>query len=77
MLIGVIPVWPQSKGWGYGPSGGIAHSVSTGQNSHSGPIMTAGWQSTESKNKSMESVMAGVLVLVVLVLLIVFLAKRV
>jgi len=39
--------------------------------------MTAGWQSAESENKSMESVMAGVLVLVVLVLLIVFLAKRV
>ena len=23
MLIGVIPVWPHSKGWGYGPSGGL------------------------------------------------------
>lgn len=23
MLIGVIPVWPHSKTWGYGPSGGI------------------------------------------------------
>ena len=22
-LIGVIPSWPHSKGWGYGPSGGI------------------------------------------------------
>jgi hypothetical protein len=21
MLIGVIPTWPHSKGWGYGPSG--------------------------------------------------------
>ena len=23
MLIGVIPSWPHSKGWGYGPSGGL------------------------------------------------------
>lgn len=23
MLIGVIPAWPHSRGWGYGPSGGI------------------------------------------------------
>ncbi|MDD5320292.1 MAG: DUF3309 family protein [Methylococcales bacterium] len=23
MLIGVIPTWPHSRGWGYGPSGGI------------------------------------------------------
>ena len=23
MLVGVIPTWPHSKGWGYGPSGGI------------------------------------------------------
>ena len=23
MLIGVIPGWPYSKSWGYGPSGGI------------------------------------------------------
>lgn len=23
ILIGVIPSWPHSKGWGYGPSGGI------------------------------------------------------
>ena len=23
MLIGVIPSWPHSKNWGYGPSGGI------------------------------------------------------
>lgn len=23
MLIGVIPSWPHSKGWGYGPSGVI------------------------------------------------------
>ena len=23
MLIGVIPVWPHSRGWGYGPSGGL------------------------------------------------------
>jgi len=22
-LVGVIPSWPHSKGWGYGPSGGI------------------------------------------------------
>ena len=22
-LLGVIPTWPHSKGWGYGPSGGI------------------------------------------------------
>ncbi len=21
MLVGVIPTWPHSKGWGYGPSG--------------------------------------------------------
>lgn len=23
ILIGAIPVWPHSRGWGYGPSGGI------------------------------------------------------
>ena len=23
MLVGVIPSWPHSRGWGYGPSGGI------------------------------------------------------
>ena len=23
MLIGVIPSWPHSKSWGYGPSGGV------------------------------------------------------
>jgi len=23
MFIGVIPAWPHSRGWGYGPSGGL------------------------------------------------------
>jgi Protein of unknown function (DUF3309) len=23
LLIGAIPTWPHSRGWGYGPSGGI------------------------------------------------------
>ena len=23
ILIGVIPAWPHSSGWGYGPSGGL------------------------------------------------------
>jgi len=23
MLIGVIPTWPHSRTWGYGPSGGL------------------------------------------------------
>jgi hypothetical protein len=23
LLIGAFPAWPHSKGWGYGPSGGI------------------------------------------------------
>ncbi|MFP5408455.1 MAG: DUF3309 family protein [Gammaproteobacteria bacterium] len=23
ILIGVIPMWPHSRGWGYGPSGGV------------------------------------------------------
>lgn len=23
MLVGAIPVWPHSRGWGYAPSGGI------------------------------------------------------
>lgn len=23
MLIGSIPAWPHSRGWGYGPSGGL------------------------------------------------------
>lgn len=22
-LLGVIPTWPHSRGWGYGPSGGV------------------------------------------------------
>jgi hypothetical protein len=24
MLVGAIPNWPHSRGWGYGPSGGIS-----------------------------------------------------
>ncbi|MDN3575513.1 DUF3309 family protein [Chitinimonas viridis] len=24
MLFGAIPSWPHSRGWGYGPSGGLA-----------------------------------------------------
>ena len=23
MLVGAIPAWPYSRGWGYGPSGGL------------------------------------------------------
>lgn len=23
MLIGVVPAWPHSRGWGYGPSGAL------------------------------------------------------
>ena len=23
LLIGAVPSWPHSKGWGYGPSGGL------------------------------------------------------
>ena len=23
MLLGALPSWPHSKGWGYGPSGGL------------------------------------------------------
>jgi hypothetical protein len=23
LLIGAIPAWPYSRGWGYGPSGGL------------------------------------------------------
>ncbi|MCW3479965.1 DUF3309 domain-containing protein [Neisseriaceae bacterium JH1-16] len=23
LLIGVFPTWPHSRGWGYGPSGGL------------------------------------------------------
>ena len=23
MLFGAIPTWPHSRGWGYGPSGGL------------------------------------------------------
>jgi hypothetical protein len=23
LLIGTIPTWPHSRGWGYGPSGGV------------------------------------------------------
>lgn len=23
MLIGAVPAWPHSRGWGYGPSGGL------------------------------------------------------
>jgi len=22
-LVGIIPVWPHSRSWGYGPSGGV------------------------------------------------------
>jgi hypothetical protein len=24
LLVGVMPTWPHSRGWGYGPSGGLA-----------------------------------------------------
>ncbi len=24
MLVGVLPSWPHSKNWGYGPSGGVS-----------------------------------------------------
>jgi len=24
MLLGALPAWPHSSGWGYGPSGGLA-----------------------------------------------------
>jgi hypothetical protein len=24
MLLGVVPVWPHSRNWGYGPSGGLS-----------------------------------------------------
>jgi hypothetical protein len=23
LLLGVIPAWPHSRGWGYGPTGGL------------------------------------------------------
>jgi Protein of unknown function (DUF3309) len=23
VLLGIIPAWPHSRGWGYGPSGGV------------------------------------------------------
>lgn len=23
ILVGAIPAWPHSRGWGYGPSGGV------------------------------------------------------
>jgi Protein of unknown function (DUF3309) len=23
MLLGVLPAWPHSRGWGYGPTGGV------------------------------------------------------
>ena len=23
LLVGAIPAWPHSRGWGYGPSGGL------------------------------------------------------
>jgi VIT1/CCC1 family predicted Fe2+/Mn2+ transporter len=23
MLLGIIPAWPHSRSWGYGPSGGV------------------------------------------------------
>jgi Protein of unknown function (DUF3309) len=23
MMLGAIPTWPHSRGWGYGPSGGL------------------------------------------------------
>ena len=23
VLVGAIPAWPHSRGWGYGPSGGV------------------------------------------------------
>lgn len=24
MLLGALPAWPYSRGWGYGPSGGLS-----------------------------------------------------
>jgi len=26
-LLGIIPVWPHSRSWGYGPSGGVGFLV--------------------------------------------------
>ncbi len=23
MMVGAVPAWPHSRGWGYGPSGGL------------------------------------------------------
>lgn len=23
LLIGAVPIWPHSRGWGYGPTGGL------------------------------------------------------
>jgi Protein of unknown function (DUF3309) len=27
ILVGVLPTWPHSSGWGYGPSGGLGPLV--------------------------------------------------
>lgn len=27
MLVGVVPTWPHSRGWGYGPSGALGAVV--------------------------------------------------
>ncbi|MFN8393019.1 MAG: DUF3309 domain-containing protein [Bdellovibrionota bacterium] len=27
LLIGAVPAWPYSRGWGYGPSGGVGAVV--------------------------------------------------
>jgi len=36
VLIGAIPAWPYSRGWGYGPSGivGLIVSIVLATNSH-------------------------------------------
>jgi hypothetical protein len=27
VLLGVLPTWPHSRGWGYYPTGGIGHII--------------------------------------------------
>jgi hypothetical protein len=68
----------RSQRWSWAGVADSAHSISDGQDLGVAPIMPAGWQQTDSKIRiNKENVMAGVLVVVILVLLIVFLVKRV
>ncbi|MCP5202419.1 MAG: DUF3309 domain-containing protein [Gammaproteobacteria bacterium] len=45
-LVGVIPTWPHSRSWGYGPSGALSHDLPPSpRKARSGPACGPGVRS--------------------------------